>query len=379
MFFKENKKQFTLEYRFYVVMEFCENGTVEDLIKKLSYEKKDFTDEEIEKIVFQICQCLYYLHSQGILHRDIKSENMLLMNNYKTLKVCDFGFTKKADDFSKTVLGTVVYMAPEILKQLKYDSAVDIWSLGVILFQMLTLKTQNQLPEIINLLEKNVDYIKNCLGSKNERVASIAIQCLKLDPIERPTAKEIIDFLKDKKSKTLEQFNVLSKSEVFYDNNIKETDIVSIIKAKKASDFWINSGFNMEVEWTKFFEKYIESEQWLSKTQSRGMKKLCCYVKKNENTQMTSVFSFKQAILKAGFPFSGMILETIDKYSNVNESSEKRNYNLQLSKEEYEKAKKEYLNMIIENDKIFVDPITQEILSIDQHCAPLKLASVIIF
>jgi serine/threonine protein kinase len=57
----------------------------------------------------QVCECMVYMHLKGFIHRDIKSENLLLSNNYRTIKVCDFGFTKKADRLlTGTVLGYVI-------------------------------------------------------------------------------------------------------------------------------------------------------------------------------------------------------------------------------------------------------------------------------
>ena len=88
------------------------------------------------------------MHNKSIVHRDIKPENILLTSkdiNNLDLKITDFGFAKcfDPDDFEgfDEILGSPVYMAPEIVKKLKYDEKVDIWSLGVMLYIILIGKT----------------------------------------------------------------------------------------------------------------------------------------------------------------------------------------------------------------------------------------------
>lgn len=102
---------------------------------------------------------------------------------------------------------------------------------------------------------------------------------------------------------------------------------------------------------------------------------------------MTSCVKLNQASAKAGFPFSNSILASIERYSKFSGDTQSKkskflkfiihlsyiDYNTPQSYAEKIKARDEYLQIILDHDSIFVDPITQETLSIDQHCAPLRL------
>ncbi len=119
---------------YYLITEYCNYGELFDVIKE-----KGFLSEEIAaNIMYQIFSAVYYCHStSNIIHRDIKPENCLLDIN-KTIKLCDFGWTTRVTKKMRTTFcGTFEYMAPEIIKEHPYSKSVDIWSLGIILYEML--------------------------------------------------------------------------------------------------------------------------------------------------------------------------------------------------------------------------------------------------
>ena len=120
----------------YIVMEHIEGR---DLRQALKTEHR-FEAERAVKIIAQVCSALDYAHQAGIIHRDIKPSNIMLLPNDKA-KVTDFGIAKIADNFSLTlpghVLGTPSYMAPEQFEEETTDSRADIFSLGVVLYELL--------------------------------------------------------------------------------------------------------------------------------------------------------------------------------------------------------------------------------------------------
>ncbi|GLT97544.1 hypothetical protein SLE2022_151030 [Rubroshorea leprosula] len=121
--------------KIYIVMEYVSGGQLSD---KLSYEKK-LSDQEARKLFQQLIDAVDYCHARGVYHRDLKPENLLL-DGKGNLKVSDFGLSalRKPGDMLTTACGSPCYVAPELLANKGYDgAAADVWSCGVILFELL--------------------------------------------------------------------------------------------------------------------------------------------------------------------------------------------------------------------------------------------------
>ena len=144
----------------YLVFEYCNGGDLQMCLKKqLELHKHSFSQEQVQHIMRQVISGFVYLHSSKILHRDIKLENILVQfpteedkNNLNILKakikITDFGFSRylKGDNLAKSVLGSPNSMDPHILKKMAridndndyaYDQKADIWSLGVVTYELL--------------------------------------------------------------------------------------------------------------------------------------------------------------------------------------------------------------------------------------------------
>ena len=115
-----------------LILEYASKGTLFDLINL-----KNGLSERIAFYYFiQTLNAIYFLHLHSIIHRDLKPEN-LLINENNILKLCDFGWSVKLkNDKRTTFCGTVEYMAPEIIQKQKYDETIDVWSLGVLLYEL---------------------------------------------------------------------------------------------------------------------------------------------------------------------------------------------------------------------------------------------------
>jgi len=196
----------------FLVLEFASGGELFDAIVN----KGSYSENEAARIIRQILEAIAYVHNHGIAHRDLKPENLLLSNEpgqADFIKIADFGLSK---DFGAeqmaTSCGTPDYVAPEVLSGEVYDSAVDIWSIGVITYVLLCGfppfygETQKDLFE--NILKGNYDFpdpewsgvsedaknfIRKMLVVNSEKRYN-AEQCLKdkwLQEFSQPTRKDL--------------------------------------------------------------------------------------------------------------------------------------------------------------------------------------------
>jgi serine/threonine-protein kinase ULK/ATG1 len=137
-----------------IILEYCDSGDLRNILKKPIKEKY------AQFYFTQLVNGLKYLDKKNIIHRDIKPKNILLTDNRKLLKIADFGFAKisKNDTLNDTVCGSPLYMAPEIMKKNLYNNQTDLWSLGMILYEMLygfhPYSKCESIPELQECIEK---------------------------------------------------------------------------------------------------------------------------------------------------------------------------------------------------------------------------------
>eukprot|EP00919_Chromeraceae_sp_WS-2016_P037526 GHVR01089589.1.p1 GENE.GHVR01089589.1~~GHVR01089589.1.p1 ORF type:complete len:150 (-),score=6.19 GHVR01089589.1:1558-2007(-) len=124
----------------YLIMEYCSGGDLKHYCRN-----KKFNEEEVNDIIKQIVNGFKEIVKMGIIHRDLKPANILVHEGL--FKICDFGFAKLFGDSAKmaqTCVGTPIYMSPQVLKHKLYTSKTDIWSLGILYFELLF----NKLPYV---------------------------------------------------------------------------------------------------------------------------------------------------------------------------------------------------------------------------------------
>ena len=149
----------------YIVSEYAEKGDLGNFIAKTKKTKTTIKDEYICKWILQIAWALDYLHKNGIIHRDIKSKNIFLTKDLN-IKVGDFGIAKILENknLTKTYVGTPYYMSPEVINNRSYNQKADVWSLGCILYELITLnvpfngKDMKALENNINRQQININY-----------------------------------------------------------------------------------------------------------------------------------------------------------------------------------------------------------------------------
>ncbi len=121
--------------KIFQILELAEKG---NLINFIRNKKGKIIIENIRSIYRKVCEGVLYLHEHGIVHRDLKPENILLDKDLYP-KICDFGWAAEIskNECRGTFCGTYEYMAPEIFENEQYNGSVDIWSLGVLLYEMI--------------------------------------------------------------------------------------------------------------------------------------------------------------------------------------------------------------------------------------------------
>ena len=218
-----------------IIMEYISGGNLQSFVKK-----RRKLSEKTAKILFkQIMDGIKYIHSQNIVHRDIKLENILIdLNN--NIKICDFGVGKmiKSNILLHDQCGTPVYMAPEIIKNEGYVGfPVDIWSAGVSLYIMLSGNIPfNKTPKHNLQYEiQNSDYLP--IEGISEEAKDLISKLLEKDPNKRVTADEVLShsWLKDEICENNGKFNLnkyhlftnaemilLSKTHIDYRRALKE-------------------------------------------------------------------------------------------------------------------------------------------------------------
>ena len=138
---------------FYILMEYGGDSNLKKFIKQFK-DKNELIDEKIiVNIINQICFGLKEIHEHNIIHRDLKPENIFI-NKKNEIKIGDFGISRQLySTMNETTnnIGTINYMAPEIITQEKYDNRVDIYSLGCIIYELFTLNEYDHYNYLKNI------------------------------------------------------------------------------------------------------------------------------------------------------------------------------------------------------------------------------------
>eukprot|EP01080_Neovahlkampfia_damariscottae_P004000 gene4000-7256_t len=177
-----------------LVMEFLENGDLQQLLQKKIIQGSFLTEKELLDYFKQILKGLVYFHSKNLIHRDLKPENFFLTNDYKTLKIGDFGLIKPETDESKSTAGTNRYMSPEVMAGREtYNKKADIWSLGCSFYEMMILSLDYTLYIDLFL---NEDFYKNIeqkiTKNYSKKYSKLIIELLQKNPEKRPSSEELL-------------------------------------------------------------------------------------------------------------------------------------------------------------------------------------------
>lgn len=191
----ENEENF-----YYLILEYIDGMTLKDYMLK----NENIPLETVINIIKQIADALFHAHKNGIIHRDIKPQNILLTNNL-TCKITDFGISRAYGDTTLTqtnqMLGTVYYLSPEQARGNIATAQSDIYSLGILMFELLTgkipFKGESAVAIALKHLQEDLPNIDKYRSNVPQSVKNIILKCTMKNPNDRYlSAKELSDDLK---------------------------------------------------------------------------------------------------------------------------------------------------------------------------------------
>ena len=149
-------ESFVESSKLYIVMEYADGGDLSSSIQQRKTSGQRWPEEEVMRICVQIFLALEHVHDRNILHRDLKSQNIFLTSK-GIVKLGDFGIAKVLDaseEQARTQIGTPYYLSPEICESRPYGRQSDIWSLGVVVYELLALELPFQANSLPGLIHK---------------------------------------------------------------------------------------------------------------------------------------------------------------------------------------------------------------------------------
>ncbi|EPY30522.1 protein kinase [Angomonas deanei] len=189
---------FRKEGKILVIMEYGSGGDLNKQVKQRAKENLPFKEHEVGLLLYQIVLALDEVHGRRMMHRDLKSANIFLMPT-GIIKLGDFGFSKQYNDsvsleVGQSFCGTPYYLAPELWNRQRYSKKADMWSLGVILYELLTLRRPFKGPsqrEIMHQVLYSTYDPFPCPVS--DSMKGLLDQLLSREPKSRPTTQELLN------------------------------------------------------------------------------------------------------------------------------------------------------------------------------------------
>lgn len=207
----------------HIYMEYCDGGDLAQVISNFRKNKEMVPEEFIWQVLVQTLFALHRCHygidakkvnlfsnsvddkeptidsETVVIHRDIKPDNIFMLNSGKSIKLGDFGLAKmltSQNDFAKTYVGTPYYMSPEVLMDNPYSPVCDIWSLGCVLFELCTLQPPFQAKTHLQLQSKiKQGKIPDLPDNYSSQLRSIIKECITVDPDLRPSCYDLLETL----------------------------------------------------------------------------------------------------------------------------------------------------------------------------------------
>uniref|UniRef100_A0A7N0U9N9 Protein kinase domain-containing protein n=1 Tax=Kalanchoe fedtschenkoi TaxID=63787 RepID=A0A7N0U9N9_KALFE len=183
--------------KIHLVLEYCKGGDLSVYINRLG----KVPEATAKHFMQQLAAGLQVLRDNNLIHRDLKPQNLLLStkDNKAVLKIADFGFARSLQPrgLAETLCGSPLYMAPEIMQSQKYDAKADLWSVGAILFQLVTGRTpfngNTQIQLLQNIMKSTDLYFPPNNNGLSSECKDLCRKLLRRNPVERLTFEEFFN------------------------------------------------------------------------------------------------------------------------------------------------------------------------------------------
>lgn len=179
-----------------IVMEYCDGGDLRMLINQKAKSGEHFSEEQVMTWFAQIVLALQFIHSEKVLHRDLKTSNIFLRKESSTIKLGDFGISRVLEgtaDAAVTMVGTPYYMSPEVCRNEPYSWKSDVWSLGCVLYELCMLKHAFASSSLLGLVYKIVsDHYEPIPSFYSQELNDLLRQLLNKSAAMRPSVDELL-------------------------------------------------------------------------------------------------------------------------------------------------------------------------------------------
>ena len=323
--------------KLYIIQEYADGGDLSDKIKIYKESNKLLPENLIWEIFIQLCIVLKYVHSKNILHRDIKCQNVFLMEN-GIVKLGDFGISKilnNINEFANTTLGTPYFLSPEICMGKEYNYKSDLWMLGCVLYEMACkdkpFKGVNLPNLMINIINQPISDIPNVYS---DFMKNLVKKLLDKDMNNRPDIDDILsdNFIKEK-IQTL-GINVYNYNSNNYVNNQTKININKISPKHKHNN---SNNFNISNK------KEIEYKFELNSFQKNFSNEIKVYNKNNLNLNN---FNTNDYLEETQVSKSEIANNNIKEYNNKYNSIKAKSLTENNSKNNTNKSARIYLDYL---------------------------------
>ncbi|CAL0306035.1 unnamed protein product [Lupinus luteus] len=290
--------------KIYIVLEYCKGGDLSLYIQRHGR----VPEATAKHFMQQLAMGLQVLRSNNLIHRDLKPQNLLLSRNDESsvLKIADFGFARSLQPrgLAETLCGSPLYMAPEIMQLQKYDAKADLWSVGAILFQLVTGKTpftgNNQIQLLQNIMKSTELQFPSDNQSLSTECKDLCQKLLRRNPVERLTFEEFFNhpFLSQKQPEQDEPLRNRSSSRLVGECYSTESDPLRRTEEKFQEDCL---PFSLDVDSSRAegIPSFSRKESLMKSTYGfdlntrldklelgSPMSKFDCFAQRPENTKM---------------------------------------------------------------------------------------------